>query len=118
MAKNLMAKTRPVDDPYEVWKAGGWEWRVLKKWQADDFKPFARWFCSVTSPHTFGMADMGDTYAAEVMATATLAETHYSGEDRQTVERAPFPEDGGAEVRAKARKVLAEMRRLSGGMVG
>ena len=33
--KNLMNKTRPVGNPYEIWKSldGSWEWRVLKKWQ-------------------------------------------------------------------------------------
>ena len=32
MEKNLMAKTRPVENPYEVWMwespDGVWEWRV------------------------------------------------------------------------------------------
>ena len=67
MAKNLCAKTRPADQPYEIWRAGSWEWRVLKKWQADDHKPFARWFCLVTSPHTLSSGDLGDVYAADVM---------------------------------------------------
>lgn len=77
MAKNLMGKTRPVDNPYEVWRDHGWEWRVLKKWQADDTKEYARWFCSVTSPFTHGSADMGDVYAADVMNSAVLVETNY-----------------------------------------
>ena len=69
--KNLMGKTRPVDKPYEIWKShdGSWEWRVLKKWQADDSKPYARWFCWVKSPFT-PMGEMGDVYAAEVMKQA------------------------------------------------
>jgi hypothetical protein len=70
MAKNLMAKTRKVNDPYEVYRAGGWEWRVLKKWAADDLKPYARWFCAVKSPFTFDGYDMGDTYAADVLNNA------------------------------------------------
>ena len=51
MEKNLMAKTRPVDNPYEIWTCespdGVWEWRVLKKWQKPSKEaenPYARWF--------------------------------------------------------------------------
>jgi len=66
--KNLCGKMRGKDDPYEVWKSrdGSWEWRVLKKWQADDDKPYARWFCAVKSPFTQGEWDMGDTYVADI----------------------------------------------------
>lgn len=37
--KNEQAKTRDIGNPYEVWETpdGGWEWKVLKKWQVDDF---------------------------------------------------------------------------------
>lgn len=69
--KNTMLKTRKVNEPYEVWTNNfGWEWRVLKKWQADDKKPYARWFCAVRSPYTYGEWEYGDTYAAEVMQNA------------------------------------------------
>lgn len=77
MVKNTMAKTRPVDRPYEIWRAGSWEWRVLKKWQVDDRKPFARWFCSVSSPYTMGGADLGDCYASDIMREAVLVHTDY-----------------------------------------
>lgn len=70
MAKNLMAKTRPAENPYEVYKAsGGWTWKVLKKWQADDSKPFARWFCLVSSPYVPD-GELGDCYAADVLQHA------------------------------------------------
>ena len=78
--KNTMAKTRPQDRPYEVWVAGDWTWKVLKKWQADDHKPYARWFCAVESPYTYGNPDLGDVYASEVMGVATLVETNYDPE--------------------------------------
>ena len=68
--KNECAKSRPVTDPYEVWVLGDWEWKVLKKYQADDNKPFARWFCAVTSPYTYGSPELGDVYASEVMNSA------------------------------------------------
>lgn len=66
--KNECGKTVDINNPYEVWKneSAGWEWRILKKWQADDNKPYARWMCAVKSPMTFGGYDMGDTYAKDV----------------------------------------------------
>jgi alpha-tubulin suppressor-like RCC1 family protein len=73
-AKNPMGKMRPVNRPYEIWEAEGrdgkWEWRVLKAWQTDPYKPNARWFCAVKSPMTFGSFDMGDVYAADVIKYA------------------------------------------------
>lgn len=68
MAKNLCGKTRKVNDPYEIWvnDRAGWQWRVLKKCQADDAKPYGRWFCAVKSPMTYGSYDMGDTYVTDV----------------------------------------------------
>jgi hypothetical protein len=69
--KNTMNKTRPLDNPYEIWEhPSGWEWRVLKKWQADDNKQYARWYCAVKSPYTYGSYEYGDTYASEVMQNA------------------------------------------------
>ena len=66
MAKNLCGKTRPVDNPYEVWKSrDGWTWSVLKKWQVHDDAPYARWFCFVTSPFCPD-GEYGDTYVAEI----------------------------------------------------
>lgn len=74
MPKNTMLKTRPVDNPYEVYKnLYGWEWRVLKKYQADDHKPYARWFCAVMSPYTFGSWEYGDVYAQEVLSSPHIA---------------------------------------------
>jgi len=71
-AKNECGKMRPVENPYEVWtNAQGWTWKVLKKWQTDDNKPYARWFCAVSSPFTFGGYDMGDVYVSEIKAYAT-----------------------------------------------
>ena len=64
--KNTCLKTRDKSDPYEVWSNfGGWEWRVLKKWQIDDNKPYARWFCFVTSPFC-PEGEYGDVYAEEI----------------------------------------------------
>ena len=67
--KNTQLKTRPMDDPYEIWGNSpdlpGWKWSVLKKWQADDNKQYARWFCMVTSP-ICPDGEMGDVYIDEI----------------------------------------------------
>lgn len=74
---NPCNKERKVDDPYEVWKGVGgltdWEWRVLKKWQSPDNEaanPYARWFCAVRSPMTYGDWEYGDTYVTDVKPNA------------------------------------------------
>jgi hypothetical protein len=71
MAKNLCAKIRPVGTPYEVWQTadGRWTWNVLKKWQADDDRPYARWFCNVVTP-MMPRGEFGDVYVAEIQAQA------------------------------------------------
>lgn len=70
---NPCLKERKIDNPYEIWTSadGTWEWRVLKKWQIDDNKPGARWFCGVKSPFTFGEYELGDVYVAEIKQQAT-----------------------------------------------
>ena len=70
--KNNCLKERKVDQPYEIWQSpdGTWEWRVLKKWQVDDDKPYARWFCAVKSPFTYNEWEYGDTYVQEIKQQA------------------------------------------------
>ena len=62
---------RPKTNPYEVWRSpdGSWEWQVLKKWQADDNKPYARWFCNVVTPMCPN-GEMGDVYVNEIKSNA------------------------------------------------
>lgn len=78
MSKNLCAKTRKVDEPYEVYKGvdggplDGWEWRVLKKYQTPENEAkneYARWFCAVRSPMTYGSWEYGDTYVKDVLGS-------------------------------------------------
>lgn len=71
MAKNECAKTVKRDAAYEIWQTpdGSWTWHVLKKWQADDNKPCARWFCDVVTPMCPD-GEMGDVYASEIKASA------------------------------------------------
>ena len=67
--KNECGKMRDKDDPYEIYILGGWEWRVLKKYQTPENEAkneYARWMCAVRSPHTFGSFDFGDTYISDI----------------------------------------------------
>lgn len=73
-AKNLCGKTVPQphrDNAYEVWETpnGQWRWFVLKKYQADDKKPGARWYTLVESPYTPN-GEYGDSYASDVIENA------------------------------------------------
>ena len=72
MAKNLCAKTVTRENAYEVWQTsdGSWTWYVLKKWQIDDNKEYARWFCDVVSPFVGESGEMGDVYVAEIKEQA------------------------------------------------
>lgn len=73
MARTLMGKTRDAEHPYLVFQsADGWTWKVLKGYQGDDAKAYARWFCDVESPYTFGGSDLGDTYVADVVRYGRL----------------------------------------------
>ncbi len=70
--KNLCSKTRPVINPYELWAnspSNTWTWAVLKKWQIDDDKPFARWFCLVKSP-IVPEGELGDVYVKDIKSVA------------------------------------------------
>ena len=74
--KNPCGKTVGVNEPYEVYRneATNFEWRVLKKWQVDDNKEYARWFVAAKSPATFGSYDMGDEYVANIKRYGTKVE--------------------------------------------
>lgn len=94
--KNEQGKTRKVNDPYEIWrteepqKTGGWEWRVLKKYQSPDNEAhnlYARWFTAVKSPMTHGSYEMGDTYVNDITNNA------YKLTDEQMAEHLAKPEN-------------------------
>lgn len=61
--------------PIEIWEniIIGWRWEVYKKYQKPENEAknqYARWFCKVTSPLTFGGADYGDVYVSEIKENA------------------------------------------------
>lgn len=66
---NLWAKTRKVDNPYLLVTDGDWTWAVLKAYKsrkAELKDPYARWFCAVKSPWTYGQWEFGDVYIIEI----------------------------------------------------
>ena len=75
MAKNPFGKSRPVDAPYAIYKAGDWTWHICKTYKAPESEAkdtYARWFVWAKSPNTFGSFEGGDTYAREVISNARL----------------------------------------------
>ena len=79
MSKNECAKTRKVDNPYEIWThdGAGFEWRVLKKYQNVENEAkneYARWFCAVKSDMTYGSFELGDTYVSDIKAYGVKVE--------------------------------------------
>jgi hypothetical protein len=96
-AKNPHLKERPTEQPYAVYRSRalpGWEWRVLKVWQNEDKRktdPFARAFCAVSSPNTFGGADLGDTYVREVGEVFIEGEDVLAGVPRVTAGECASP---------------------------
>lgn len=74
MTKNLLGKSRTKETPYATFKGfgpfGDTTVHLLKTYQ----KPhkelqnnYARWFVAVSSDHTFGSFDIGDSYISEVV---------------------------------------------------
>ena len=81
MAKNPCGKSRPKEQPYEIWKNfdGTWEWHVLKKYQNPEREaknPYARWFCLVKTPYVPN-GEMGDVYVSEIKGQARLVKKDY-----------------------------------------
>lgn len=68
-----MGKGRPMGEPWLVIESSeGWTWSVLKAYTADPDKPYARWFCAVSSPFTLGgSVDIGDTYIHQIEGVIT-----------------------------------------------
>lgn len=69
-AVNVAGKARKNNNPYATWvdPYSGWVYRLLRSSQADNAKPYARWFVEVEG---FGH-DMGDEYVSN-MAPGVLA---------------------------------------------
>jgi hypothetical protein len=101
--KNLCGRRREIENPYEIWQAGDFEYRVLKKYKsptAEANDQYARWLVATKSPYTFGSWEMGDTYAVDIKNNATLI---YPVDDETVI-------DVGAEMSDEdlAEKILGE----------
>lgn len=73
---NTMAKTRPADQPYEVWTDGSWTWKVLKFYKTREntlSDQYGRVFCEVDGFYN----ELGDVYYAEIRSQAHLVATDY-----------------------------------------
>ena len=73
--KNAWGKSRPLDNPYVVVERDGWTWKILKAYQSrakEKTNEYARVFCMVSSPMTYGGWDMGDVYLRDIPKTPTL----------------------------------------------
>jgi len=70
--KKECLKMREQENSCEVWTTldGSWTWHVRKKWQADDDKAYARWFCNVVTPFCPN-GELGDVYVSEIKEQAT-----------------------------------------------
>ena len=73
--KNLKSKTVKAANAYEVYVTRdlSWVWYVLKHWQSEDKErtnEYARVFCDVRSPLTYGQPELGDVYLSEIKAQA------------------------------------------------
>ena len=68
---NTQAKTVSREAAYEVWESpdGSWVWYVRKKWQINDDKPYARWYCDVVTPMCPN-GETGDVYVSEIKSNA------------------------------------------------
>ena len=71
-----LRKTAEMKAPHATYKAGGWEWRVLKVNQPSKAPgaPYSTWMVAARSPMTFGSWEMGDTYSIEVLRFGELVE--------------------------------------------
>lgn len=76
----LGKKMRRDDEPaYLTFQSGDWTWEVIKTYQNDDAKDYARWMCKVTSPYTWGSAEIGDTYVRDILVDARASLTGVDG---------------------------------------
>jgi hypothetical protein len=88
MAKNLMGKSRNIQNPYAIYEGqgpfGNTEMRLIKTYQvpANEAKnQYAKWMIAVKSDMTYGSYDMGDSYIRDAIYGLKL--TYATEEYRQ-----------------------------------
>lgn len=72
---NPFRKAAPLDAPHAIYRAGTFEWRVLRTYKQTSSEakdPYARWFVAAKSDATYGSFEYGDTYKNEVTSYGRL----------------------------------------------
>ena len=72
---NPFRKAAPLDAPYAIYRAGDFEWRVLRTYKQPSSEAkdqYARWFVAAKSDATYGSFEYGDTYKREVVSYGRL----------------------------------------------
>ena len=94
MSKNLMGKTRNIQNPYAIFKGmgvfGHTEVRLLKAYQTPDKESsnvHARWMVAVKTDATHGGYDMGDSYVNEAVRGLELVDFSDEYGKQYSVER-------------------------------
>ena len=81
MTKNLMRKTRKIDNAYATFKGlgmfGDTEVRLLKSYQVPNTEKrniYSRWLVAVKTDATYGTFEIGDNWVDEAVKGLTLVE--------------------------------------------
>jgi hypothetical protein len=91
---NPFAKSRPVDKPYAIYRAGDYTMHVCKTYKApiNEVKdPYARWFVWAKSPATYGSFEGGDTYRREVVGFFVLVAAEPKWQEAYATRPLPTP---------------------------
>jgi hypothetical protein len=67
-----MARRRPLDEPYLIFAAPGYEWRVLKSYQRDNSRLGARWRVAGFGPMTDPDFEFADEVVVRVLGRGAL----------------------------------------------
>ena len=72
--KNPFSKRVEQNEPYAIYTAKGWTWKVLKTYHRPDKEDaYARWFVAVSSPFTGGIWELGDAYMTDITTVGQLS---------------------------------------------
>jgi len=75
-----MGKQRPIDKPYLIIDDGVYKTHVLKAFTKNPEQPYARWYCAVQSPFTYGGWDIGSTYVSDITGVITYRDPEVTDE--------------------------------------
>ena len=93
---NPFAKSRPVNSPYAIYRAGDMTWHVCKTYKtpANEAKDqYARWFVWAKSPLSGNEFEGGDTYRNDVMRYGTLVAATPQWQEAYGTRLVPTPEE-------------------------